>query len=146
MKLKKFLVHASQALFATVVLSCCVVGCGRREEPKPLPEVYPAEGFAYMDDPVFKAQMAAQKKEKNAILGEREKLFAAFAELEKREGSRAAAEKSPEWKVLEKKAQACLQNFESNRMHSAELFDARLKQAQADSEKIKRGEAKAKGE
>jgi len=142
MKLKKFSVHASQALFAMTVLLCFAVGCGKREE-KPLPEVYPAEGHSYMKDPAFKAQLAAQEKEKNTILGEREKLFSAFEALEKREGSRAAAEKSPEWKVLEKQAQDCMLHFESNRLHTAALFEARMKQAQADSAKIARGEARA---
>jgi len=143
MKSKKFLVHASQALFAVIVLSCLAVGCGKREE-KPLPEVYPAEGHSYMKDPVFKQQLAAQEKEKKAILGEREKLFKAFEALEKREGSRAAAERSPEWKVLEKKAKDCMWQFESNRLHTAALFKARLEQATVDSAKVARGEAKAK--
>jgi len=143
MKLEKFLVHASQALFAMIVLSCFVAGCGKREEKKPVPEVYPAEGHAYMKDPAFKKQLAVQEKEKKTLLDEREKLFAAFAALEKREGSRAAAERSPEWKILEKKAQDCMKKFDANRLHTTELFAARAKQAQADSAKIARGEAKA---
>lgn len=143
MKSNKVLVHASQALFAAVALCWYVAGCERREE-KPLPEVYPAEGHAYMKDPEFKARLEAQDKERNGILGEREKLIDEFAALEKRAGSRAAAEKLPEWKQLEARAQACGRAFESNRWHTAEMLRERMKRAQEDSERIARGEAKAK--
>jgi len=144
MKLKKVLVHASQALFAVIVLSYLAVGCGKREESKPLPEVYTAEGHGYMKDPAFKQQVEAQDKEKKAILGEREKLFAEFAALEKKAGSRAEAAKLPEWKALEVRAEACARAFESNRWQSVEIFRERVKRAQEDSERVKRGEAKTK--
>jgi len=143
MKLNKVLVHASQALCAAIVLWCAAVGCDRREE-KPLPEVYPAEGHGYMDDPAFQSQIAEQDAQRKRILGEREKLIAAFEQLEKRAGSRAAAEKLPEWKELTARAQACGRAFDSNRVQTTEIMQARMKRALEDSERIKRGEAKAK--
>jgi len=143
MKSKKVLVHASLALCAMIVLSCVVAGCGKQKEDT-RPEVYPAEGHAYMKDPAFKKALAAQDKERNTILGEREKLFQEFEALEKRAGSRAAAEKLPEWKALEARAQACGRAFESNRWQTTELLRERMKRAQEDSARIARGEAKAK--
>jgi len=144
MKLKKVLVHASLALCAVIVLSCVVAGCGKRAEKDALPEVYPAEGHGYMDDPVFKKQLEDQDVQRKAILGEREKIATAFEALEKKAGSRAAAEKTPEWQALLKRSETCFQNFESNRTHTAELMRQRVARAMEDSARIKRGEAKAK--
>jgi len=145
MKLKKVLVHASLALGAVIVLSCLVAGCGKQKKVDTRPEVYPAEGNAYMKDPSFKAVLAVQDKERKSILGEREKLFQEFEALEKRAGSRAAAEKLPEWKTLEARAQACGRAFESNRWHTTEIFRERVQRAREDSARIARGEAKPKG-
>jgi len=144
MKLKKVLVHASQALCAVIVLSCVVAGCGKREKKNTLPEVYPAENHGYMDDPVFKKQLEERDAERKVILGEREKLFAQFEALEKKAGSRAAAEKTPEWQALLKRSEECFRNFESNRTQTAALLRERAKRASEDSERIKRGEATAK--
>lgn len=143
MKSYKILAHASQAFCAAIALVWCATGCERREE-KPLPEVYPAEGHAYMKDPAFKAQLEAQEKEREKILESREKLIEKFEALEKRMGSRAAAEKLPEWKQLESWAAACGRAYESNRWQTTEMLRERMVRAQADSERIARGEAKAK--
>jgi len=143
MKLKKVLVHASLALGAMIVLSCLVAGCGKKKEDT-RPEVYPAEGHGYMKDPVFKKALAAQDAERKTILGEREKLFAEFEAIEKRAGSRAAAEKTSEWKALEARAQEWGKAFESNRWQTTVLLRERMKRAQEDSARIARGEAKPK--
>jgi len=143
MKSKKVLVHASLALSAAIVLSCLVAGCGKRKEDA-RPEVYPAEGHAYMKDPEFKKALEAQDNERKVMLGEREKLLVKFEALEKRAGSRAAAEKTPEWKALAVRFQEWDRAFESNRWHTTEILRERRKRAQADSERIARGEAKAK--
>jgi len=97
-----------------------------------------------MKDPAFKARIEIQDAERKSILGEREKLFVEFEALEKRAGSRAAAEKLPEWKALEARAQACGRAYETNRMHTTAMFRERLARAQEDSARIARGEAKAK--
>jgi len=143
MKLKEFSVRASLALCAAIALSCLVAGCGKKKADT-RPEVYPAEGHSYMKDPAFKAQLARQDAKRNAILGEREKLFEEFEALEKRAGSRAAAEKLPEWKALEARAQACGRAYESNRWETTEMLRERMKRAQADSARVARGEAKSK--
>jgi len=143
MKLKKVSVHASQALCATIVLLCVAAGCDRREE-RQLPEVYPAEGHGYMDDPEFKSQIAKQDAQRKVILGEREKIVVGLEALEKRAGSRAAAEKLPEWKALMARAESCGRAFDSNRLETAAIMQERMKRAMEDSARIKRGEARAK--
>jgi len=144
MKLKKVMVHASLALCAAVALYSVIAGCGRRAQKQVLPEVYPAEGHGYMDDPEFKRQLAAQDAERSKVLGVREKICLALEDLQKKAGSKEAAEKTPEWRALEQQLQACLQTFETNRLRTAEMLRARMKRAMADSERIRRGEATAK--
>lgn len=145
MNLKKVSVHAPHALVAAAVLVCLVAGCGKDEEQaKPLPEVYSAEGHAYMKDPAFKAKLAAQDKKRTAILDEREAIIAEAEALEKKFGSRAAAETNAAYKALEKRMRACEQAFESNRWETTRLLGDRMKQAEKDTERIARGEAKAK--
>jgi len=145
MKSKKVLVHASLALCAMIVLTCIVAGCGKqKKDVDTRPEVYPAEGHAYMRDPEFKAALDAQDQVRKAILAEREQLMREFEALEKRAGSRAAAEKLAEWKELEKRAQASGRSYEVNRRQTTELLRERMKRAQEDSARIARGEAKPK--
>jgi len=143
MNYKKVLVHASQALFAAVALMWFVAGCDRRKEDT-RPEVYPAEGHAYMKDPAFKAVLAAQEKKRNTLMAERDELVQAFAELEKRAGSRSAAEKLPEWQALDVRMRACGRAYESNRWETTEILRVRMERARADSARVARGEAKAK--
>jgi len=143
MKLKKVLVHASLALGAVIVLSCAVAGCGKRKGDT-RPEVYPAEGHSYMKDPAFRQELARQDEKRKKILGERERIFEEFAAVEKRAGSRAAAEKLPEWKALEARAQACGREYEASRREATELFRERVKRANEDSARVARGEARAK--
>lgn len=143
MKLNKVLVHASLALGAMIVLMCIVAGCGKQKKES-LPEVYPAEDHGYMKDPEFRRALAQHDEKRNSILGEREKLFAKFAALEKEAGSRQAAERSAEWKVLLAQADRLSRAYESNRWETTELLRERMKRAQEDSARIARGEAKPK--
>jgi len=128
---------------AAVVLACLVAGCGGDEGDR-LPEVYPAEDHAYMKDPAFKARLEAQDRQRTTILDEREAIIAEAVALETRYGSRAAAEKSPEYPALDRRMRACEQAFESNRWETTRLMAERMKRAQEDSARIARGEAKAK--
>lgn len=145
MNLKKVLVRAPQALVAAIALTCLVAGCGKEEEEKkPLPEVYPAEGHAYMKDPAFKAKLEGQDARRRSLLGEREKILEGFAELEKKAGSREAAQKTPEWAALETRMKACAAAYQTNHSESAAMMRARMLQAEKDSERIRRGEARAK--
>jgi len=144
MNLKKVSVHAPQALVAATVLACLVAGCGKDEEKKPLPEVYSAEGHAYMKDPAFKAKLQAQDKARTTILDEREALIAEAAALEQKCGSRAAAETNAAYKALMQRMHACEAAFETNRAESAKILRERMLQAERDTERIQRGEARAK--
>jgi len=144
MNLKKVLVHAPQALVAAIVLACLVAGCGKEEEKKPLPEVYSAEGHSYMKDPAFKAKLEAQDAKRRSLLGEREKIVEGFAELEKKAGSREAAKKTPEWAALETRMKACAAAYQTNHAESAAMMRERMLQAERDTERIQRGEARAK--
>jgi len=141
MKSDKVFVHAYPAVLAGLVCLCLFAGCDKEPEKEALPEVYPAEGNGYMDDPAFKQQLAKQKKERDGALGERERLIVEFEKLEKRCGSREAAEKTDEWRELAKQAEACGRAFESNRWETIRLMQDRVKRAQEDSARIREGKA-----
>lgn len=141
MTLNKIFVHASLAQAACIVLSIALVGCSRET---PLEEVYTLENNGFMRDPEFKKSLEKQERERKDIIANRERLIVAFNELKARAGSEEAARKLPEWKALEASAQRCGRSFESNRWVTADLYRARMERARKDTERVKRGEAKAK--
>ena len=138
MSSKKIDVLSSYALAATVTLFVALTsGCDRREE------VYPMEGNAYAQDPAYVAQLQAQVGERDSIARERRELNVALkALLKKHNGDRAAAEATEEGKVLLARLQANEQHIISNRLETARITRERVARAVADSERIKRGEAK----
>ena len=139
MSSKKIDVLSSYALAATVTLFVALTsGCDRREE------VYPAEGNAYAQDPAYIAQLQAQVGERDSIAKERREINAALgALLKKHNGDKAAAEATEEGKALIARLQANEQQIISNRLETARIQRERHARAVADSERIKRGEAKA---
>ena len=139
MSSKKIDVLSSYAFAATVTLFVALTsGCDRREE------VYPAEGNAYAQDPAYVAQLQAQVGERDSIARERREINAALgALLKKHNGDKAAAEATEEGKALIARLQANEQQIISNRLETARIQRERHARAVADSERIKRGEAKA---
>lgn len=139
MSSKKIDVLSSYALAATVTLFVALTsGCDRREE------VYPAEGNAYAQDPAYIAQLQAQVAERNDIAKERREIISSLTALTKKyNGDKAAVEASGEGKALIVRLNANEQNFISNRLETARITRERHDRAIADSERIKRGEAKA---
>ena len=139
MSSKKIDVLSSYTLAATVTLFVALTsGCDRREE------VYPAEGNAYAQDPAYVAQLQAQVGERDSIARERREINAALgALLKKHNGDKAAAEATEEGKALIARLQANEQQIISNRLETARIQRERHARAVADSERIKRGEAKA---
>lgn len=138
MSSKKIDVLSSYALAATVTLFVALTsGCDRREE------VYPAEGNAYAQDPAYIAQLQAQVAERNDIAKERREIISSLTALTKKyNGDKAAVEASGEGKALIVRLNANEQNFISNRLETARITRERHDRAVADSERIKRGEAK----
>lgn len=138
MSSKKIDVLSSYALAATVTLFVALTsGCDRREE------VYPAEGNAYAQDPAYIAQLQAQVGERDSIARERREINVALgALLKKHNGDKAAAEATEEGKALIARLQANEQQIISNRLETARITRERVARAVADSERIKRGEAK----
>lgn len=139
MSSKKIDVLSSYAFAATVTLFVALTsGCDRREE------VYPVEGNAYAQDPAYVAQLQAQVAERNDIAKERREINAALADLlKKHNGDKAAAEATEEGKALVARLSANEQQFISNRLETARITRERVARAVADSERIKRGEAKS---
>lgn len=139
MSSKKIDVLSSYALAATVTLFVALMsGCDRREE------VYPVEGNAYAQDPAYVAQLQAQVGERNSIAKERREIKAALdALMKKHNGDKAAVEATEEGKALVARLNANEQQFISNRLETARITRERVKRAVEDSERIKRGEAKA---
>ncbi len=138
MSSKKIDVLSSYVLAATVTLFVALTsGCDRREE------VYPAEGSAYAQDPEYVAQLEAQVGQRNLIAKERREIIAALDVVVKHHnGDKAAAEASEEGKRLVARLHANEQQFISNRLETAKITFERRQRAVADSERIKRGEAK----
>ena len=138
MSSKKIDVLSSYALAATVTLFVALTsGCDRREE------VYPVEGNAYAQDPAYVAQLQAQVGERNSLAKERRELNAAFGALmKKHNGDKAAVEATEEGEALVARLNANERQFISNRLETARITRERVKRAVADSERIKRGEAK----
>lgn len=139
MSSKKIDVLSSYAFAATVTLFVALMsGCDRRDE------VYPVEGNAYAQDPAYVAQLQAQVAERNDIAKERREINAALADLlKKHNGDKAAAEATEEGKALVARLSANEQQFISNRLETARITRERVARAVADSERIKRGEAKS---
>ena len=133
-ELSSRMLAASVALFAAVL-----TGCDRREE------VYPAEGNAYMHDPVFKAQLEAQVKKRDAVRKDFMRATRALNDFVKDEsgGNFAAATNTPRGARLYAAMKESEKRFVANRIETAELTRERIERARADSQRIKNGEAKA---
>ena len=125
---------------AVAVTSCMITGCS-----DDLPEVYPAEGNAYMHDPEYQGMMKANVKrrdmltEKLLAVGEaRRKTLSEFG------GDDAMARASDKWKAIDAKEKEILADLEENRTAALTLTRNRMRKAAEDSARIQRGEAKAK--
>ena len=136
---KNFNVLSSCTLAATVALFAVLAnGCDRREE------VYPVEGNAYTLDPAFKADIDRQVAERDALAKEQRKLIKEMQALvAKYNGDAKAAAASREGVELGARLKAGEESFKSNRLETARITRERIARAVSDSERIKRGEAKA---
>lgn len=138
MMTKKLDVLSSRFIAATVTLFVALIsGCDRRDE------VYPLEGNGYAKDPVYLTQLESQVAARNEIVKDRAKTAAALeALLKKHGGDRAAVEATEEGRALVARLNMSEELFVSNRMETARIMQERVARAVADSERIKRGEAK----
>lgn len=123
MSLDKAISRASAALSLTVLSLCILVGCGRNEAPKPVESaVDPASPESYMNDPVFRKQLAGQREARNGIMKKRCQIEEAIAAETARDA------KSPKLKELQAALAACDAEFETNREATNEIVRRRLTQ------------------
>ena len=89
------------ALCATGLVLLCLAGCRKEEKA---PEVPASSPVSYMNDPVFRNQIADKRKELQAIVNERNPLVKRMEALIKEHGQDLAAlQKIPEWNDLHKR-------------------------------------------
>lgn len=143
--LRKSLSLASPALPVMAALVAWLVsGCGENPEPE-LEAVYPREGNAYVHDPAFRADMQRQRDEQKKIVEEQLRISKRMRAIEAEvKGDKAEAEKkSEEYRALKRAAEENAKSFQRSRVRSEEIVRARIRKAAEDSERVKRGEAKA---
>ena len=136
---------------ALVVLCAVTVGCDRKDAitgkpaEKPLPEVYPLEGNAYMNDPVFKQQLDAGRKEMTKALAARTTVAKAMeAAVAKAQAEKRDPLTDPEYLKLKERLEAADKAFSAAQEKQRILAAKRIQQAQVDSKRIADGKAQAK--
>lgn len=107
-------------------------GCRKEEkatkEEKPAAVLLPSNSPAvYMNDPVFRKQVAEKRKELQAIVNERAPLVARMEELVREHGEDLAAlQKIDEWNDLHKKVVALNAKYEEVRMRQLKIVKDRI--------------------
>lgn len=150
----KFASLALPAFCALVACSVCACSDDTASEPvnkgpnavsKSLPEVWVAEGNAFMNDPEYRAELAklenaqARVAKRQAVINQRLQAI----KQEFRNDPEAVA-KIPLYRELTEKAKSNAVEFASVRREIAELIKARHARAAEDSQRVARGEAVAK--
>ena len=111
-------------LCATGLVVLILAGC-RKEEAKP--EIPASSPASYMNDPVFRQQLADKRKELSAIVAERKPLADRMQELIKEHGEDLAAlQKVPEWNELYKKVTALNKKYEETRARQLRIVKDRI--------------------
>ena len=101
-----------------------LAGCRKEEKAPEIPASSPA---SYMNDPVFRKQLADKRKELQAIVNERKPLVKRMEELIKEHGQDLAAlQKIPEWNDLYKKVTALNKKYEEVRARQLKVVRERL--------------------
>ena len=112
------------ALCATGALMMFLAGC-RKEEAKP--ETPASSPASYMNDPVFRKQVADKRKELQAIVAERKPLADRMQALVKEHGEDLAAlQKIPEWNDLHKKVVELNAKYEAVRARQLKIVRERI--------------------
>ena len=105
-------------------LSLVLAGC-RKEEKKP--ETPASSPASYMNDPVFRKQLADKRKELSAIVAERKPLVERMEALVREHGEDLAAlQKIPEWNELHKKVVALNKKYEETRARQLKVVRERI--------------------
>ena len=114
------------ALCAMGAIALFLAGC-RKEEQKKAPVIPASSPASYMNDPVFRKQVADKRKRLQAIVAER-KPFADRMEALIREHGQdlAALQKIPEWNDLHKKVVALNAKYEEVRARQLKIVRERI--------------------
>ena len=106
------------------VLMFVLPGCRKEEKAPEIPASSPA---SYMNDPVFRKQVADKRKELQAIIAERKPLADRMQELVKAHGEDLAAlQKIPEWNELHAKVVALNAKYEEVRTRQLKIVKDRI--------------------
>ena len=112
------------ALCVMGVLMFVLPGCRKEEKAPEIPASSPA---SYMNDPVFRKQVADKRKELQAIIAERKPLADRMQELVKAHGEDLAAlQKIPEWNELHAKVVALNAKYEEVRTRQLKIVKDRI--------------------
>ena len=111
-------------LCATGLVLLCLAGCRKEEKA---PEVPASSPVSYMNDPVFRKQVADKRKELQAIVAERKPLADRMQALVKEHGEDLAAlQKIPEWNDLHKKVVELNAKYEAVRARQLKIVRERI--------------------
>ena len=101
-----------------------LAGCRKEEKAPEIPASSPA---SYMNDPVFRKQVADKRKELQAIVNERNPLVKRMEALIKEHGQDLAAlQKIPEWNDLHKKVVELNAKYEEVRARQLKIVRERI--------------------
>ena len=115
------------ALCAMGALALILQGCGRDERASEKPSVPASAPAVYMNDPVFRQQLEAKRKELQAIVKTRAPLAKRMEELVKEHGKDLAAlQKIPEWNELHKKVTALNAKYQEVRKRQLRIAGERI--------------------
>ena len=111
-------------LCTTGVLLLFLAGCRKEEKA---PEIPASSPESYMNDPVFRKQLADKRKELQAIVNERRPLVERMEALIKEHGQDLAAlQKIPEWNDLHKKVVELNAKYEETRARQLKVVRERI--------------------
>ena len=112
------------ALCAMGLVALFLAGCRKDEKAPEVPASSPA---SYMNDPVFRKQVADKRKELQAIVNERNPLVKRMEALIKEHGQDLATlQKIPEWNDLHKKVVELNAKYEGVRARQLKVVRDRL--------------------
>ena len=101
-----------------------LAGCRKEEKA---PEIPASSPQSYMNDPVFREQLADKRKELQAIVAERKPLVERMEALIKEHGQDLAAlQKIQEWNDLHKKVVALNAKYEEVRTRQLKIVRERI--------------------
>ena len=101
-----------------------LAGCRKEEKAPEIPASSPA---SYMNDPVFRKQLADKRKELSAIVNERNPLVKRMEALIKEHGQDLAAlQKIPEWNDLHRKVVELNAKYEEVRTRQLKIMRERI--------------------